>query len=130
MFINFTGGGMNSPSGVGVDSTGNVWVASYFSAASEFSPTGNPIFPSGITSGGLYHSYGLAIDAQNNVWIPNEDSTASGVNGGLGSITVLNSSGQLISGAADTLPVASTTPSRLRSTPTPPPGWSTMATPA
>jgi streptogramin lyase len=100
MFINFTGGGMNSPSGVGVDSTGNVWVASYFSAASEFSTTGYPIFPSGITSGGLYHSYGLAVDAQNGVWIPNEDSTVSGVNGGLGSITTINSSGQVTSGAS------------------------------
>ena len=100
MFINFTGGGMNSPSGIGVDATGNIWVASYFSAASEFSNTGNPIFPSGITSGGLYHSYGLAVDAQNGVWIPNEDSTASGVNHGLGSITTINSSGQVTSGAS------------------------------
>ncbi len=100
MFINFTGAGMNSPSGVGVDSTGNVWVASYFSTASEFSNTGNPIFPSGITSGGLYHSYGLAVDAQNGVWIPNEDSTVSGVNGGLGSITTINSTGQVTSGAS------------------------------
>jgi streptogramin lyase len=100
MFVNFTGAGMNSPSGVGVDATGNVWVASYFSAASQFSPTGNPIFPSGITSGGLYHSYGLAVDAQNNAWIPNEDSTPSGVNKTLGSITTLNPSGQPLSGAS------------------------------
>ncbi len=100
MFINYSGAGMSSPSGVGVDATGNVWVASYFNAASQFSPTGNPIFPTGITSGGLYHSYGLAVDAQNNAWIPNEDSTLSGVNKGLGSITVLNPSGQPISGAS------------------------------
>jgi streptogramin lyase len=100
MFVNFTGAGMNSPSGVGVDANGNVWVASYFSAASQFSPTGNPIFPSGITSGGLYHSYGLAVDAQNNAWIPNEDSTPSGVNQNLGSITTLNPSGQPLSGAS------------------------------
>jgi hypothetical protein len=100
MFINYTGGGMNSPSGVGVDSTGNVWVASYFSVASEFSTTGSPIFPNGITAGGLFHSYGLAIDAQNNAWIPNEDSTATGVNDGLGSVTTLSSTGQVTSGAA------------------------------
>jgi len=100
MFINYTGGGMSSPSGVGVDATGNVWVASYFSAASEFSPTGSPIYPGGITSGGLFHSYGLAVDAQNDVWIPNEDSTNTGVNGGLGSVTTLSSTGQVTSGAA------------------------------
>ncbi len=107
MFINYTGAGMNSPTGVGVDASGNVWVASYFSAGSqssgavsEFSPTGNAIFPNGITSGGLFHSYGLAVDAQNNVWVPNEDSTGTGVNGGLGSVTTLSSAGQVTSGAA------------------------------
>jgi hypothetical protein len=98
MFINYTGGGMNTPTAVGVDSIGNVWVASYHSAVSEFSPTGTPLFPNGITSGGLFNSYGLAIDAQNNVWIPNEDSTNTGVNGGYGSVTVLSSTGQLLSG--------------------------------
>jgi hypothetical protein len=97
MFINFTGGSMNSPSGVGVDATGNVWVASYFSAASKFSPTGNLLFPA-ITTGGLYESFGLAIDAQNNAWIPNQQSP-SGVNRGFGTVTVLSSTGQLVSGA-------------------------------
>jgi streptogramin lyase len=107
MFINYTGAGMNSPTGVGVDASGNVWVASYFSAGSqssgavsEFSATGNAIFPNGITSGGIFHSYGLAVDAQNNVWVPNEDSTGTGVNGSLGSVTTLSSTGQVTSGAA------------------------------
>jgi streptogramin lyase len=100
MFINYTGAGMKSPSGVGVDAGGNVWVASYFSAVSEFSPTGNALFANGITSGGLFHSYGLAVDAQNNVWVPNEDSTGTGVNGGLGSVTTLSSTGQVTSGPA------------------------------
>jgi sugar lactone lactonase YvrE len=99
MFIDYTGGGMNTPTAVSVDSTGNVWVGSYHSAVSEFSPTGTPLFPNGITSGGLFNSYGLAIDARNNVWIPNEDSTNTGVNGGYGSVTVLSSTGQLLSGA-------------------------------
>lgn len=98
MSINYTGGGMNSPANVGVDSTGNVWVASYFGVASEFSPTGTPVFPTGITTGGLSQSYGLAIDAQNNVWITNENSPMS-VNNGSGSVTVLSSTGQVISPA-------------------------------
>ena len=98
MFINYTGGGMNSPTVAGIDSTGNVWVASYNSAASKFSPTGAPVFPNGITGGGLLHSYGLAIDPQNNVWITDEDSPA-GVNGGYGSVTVLSSTGQVLSGS-------------------------------
>ena len=98
MAINYKGGGMNSPTGVGVDATGNVWVASYNSAVSQFSPTGTPILPNGITNGGLLHSFGIALDPQNNAWIPNEDSTVTGVNNGYGSITALSSTGQLISG--------------------------------
>ena len=95
MFLNYTGGGINTPTAVGVDSTGNVWVAGYYGVASEFSPTGAPAFPNGITGGGLFHSYGLAIDPQNHVWILNEDSPVSV---GYGSVTVLSSTGQLISG--------------------------------
>jgi streptogramin lyase len=98
LFISYTGGGMNSPSSLGVDSMGNVWAASYFSAATEFSPTGTPLFPNGITSGGLSESYGLAVDAQDNVWITNEGSPST-VNGSLGSVSVFNSSGQPVSGA-------------------------------
>jgi hypothetical protein len=99
LFINYGGGGMSSPSGLGVDSTGNIWVASYNSAASEFSPTGDAVFPNGVTGGGLFESYGLAIDGQNNVWIPNEESPSS-VNGGFGSVTELSSAGNVISGTA------------------------------
>jgi streptogramin lyase len=98
LFISYTGGGMNSPSSLGIDSMGNVWVASYFSAVTEFSPTGTPLFPNGIISGGLSESYGLAVDAQDNVWITNEESPST-VNGSLGSVSVFNSSGQPVSGA-------------------------------
>jgi streptogramin lyase len=97
MFLNYTGGGMNAPTALGIDSTGNVWVAGYYGVASKFSPTGAPVFPNGITGGGLFHSYGLAIDPENNVWILDEDSPV-GVNGGYGSVTVLSSTGQLLSG--------------------------------
>lgn len=96
LFVNITGGGMLSPSGVGVDSGGNVWVASYEGVASEFSPTGTSLYSSTKGFGGLLDSYGLAIDGQNNIWIPNEDTI--GVTGKGGSVTVLNSMGQLISG--------------------------------
>ena len=107
LFVNFTGGGLSSPSSLAVDSSGNIWVASYFSpnsinpsggSATQFSPTGVPLFPNGITGFGLHNAYGLAIDAQNNVWIPNEASPGS-INSGLGSVTELNSAGQSISGA-------------------------------
>jgi hypothetical protein len=106
LFVRFAGGGMDSPSSLGVDSTGNVWVASYGSSTtggapigvvSEFTPTGSPVFPNGITGDGLSECYGLAIDAQNNVWVTNEGSPST-VNSGLGSVSVFNSSGQPVSG--------------------------------
>jgi hypothetical protein len=98
LFINYTGGGMDSPSALGVDATGNIWVASYFSSVAEFTSTGSPVFAKGITSGGLLQSYGLAIDGQSNVWVTNQGSPSS-VNKSLGSVTVLNSAGQPVSGA-------------------------------
>ena len=107
LFVTYTGGGMSFPTGIGVDSNGNIWVASLFVAGStdtsvgsvtEFSPVGTPLFPSGITGYGLNNIYGLAIDAQNNIWIPNQYSDQS-INNGQGSVTELNSSGQPISGA-------------------------------
>jgi hypothetical protein len=98
MFVTYNGGGMDAPSGLGIDSAGNVRVASYFSIASYFSNTGVPTFPNGFTDGNLFEAYGLAVDLGDNVWIPNEQT--GGVNGGLGSISVFNSTGQTISGAS------------------------------
>jgi streptogramin lyase len=95
LFVNYTGGGMSSPSGLGIDSAGNVWVANYFDVASLFSPLGKPLFPQGITGFGLSASYGLAVDANNNAWIPNEPN--AGVAGN--SVTVLTSAGQSVSGS-------------------------------
>ena len=95
LFVNFTGGGMNSPSGVGIDSAGDVWVASYFNAASVFSPLGKPLLPQGITGFGLSSSFGLAVNANNDAWIPNQPSTTVAGN----SVSVLNSSGQSAAGS-------------------------------
>jgi streptogramin lyase len=95
LFVNYTGGGMNAPSGLGVDSSGNVWVANYFDVASLFSPLGTPLQPQGITGFGLSASYGLAVDANDNAWIPNEPNT--GVKGN--SVTVLTAAGQSLSGS-------------------------------
>ena len=92
MFLNYGGGGMNLPSGLGIDSTGNVWVASYANAATAFSNTGTPLFPSGITGNGLINSYGLAVDFNDNPWIPNEQSYYP-ANGGVGSVSVFNPAG-------------------------------------
>jgi streptogramin lyase len=95
LFVNYTGGGMDGPTGLGVDSAGNVWVASYFNAASLFSPLGKPLLPQGVTGFGLSASYGLAVDGNNDAWVPNEPNPGFPGN----SVSVFNSSGQSIAGS-------------------------------
>jgi hypothetical protein len=95
LFVNYTGGGMNSPSGLGIDSAGDVWVANYYNVASLFSPLGKPLLAQGITGFGLSASYGLAVDANDNAWIPNEPST--GVAGN--SVSVLTTAGLSVAGS-------------------------------
>jgi streptogramin lyase len=96
LYIDYTGGGMNSPTGLGIDSVGNVWVANYLNVASVFSPTGKPLVTQGITGSGLGASYGLAIDTNDHAWIPNEPST--GVKGN--SVSVLDANGQSYAGSS------------------------------
>jgi hypothetical protein len=93
--IKYTGGGLHAPSSLGVDGTGNIWVANYFSSVSVFSPTGTSLFPSGITGGGLNHSYGIALDSGDNAWVVNQDTS---VNQNKGSVSVFNSFGQSVAG--------------------------------
>jgi hypothetical protein len=94
LFVNYTGGGMSYPTGLGIDSAGNVWVANYFNVASVFSPLGAPLFAQGITGFGLSASYGLAVDANNNAWIPNQPGAAAG-----NSVSVLTLGGQSVAGS-------------------------------
>jgi streptogramin lyase len=92
--VNFTGGGMNGPSAVSIDSTGKVWVANYFSVASYFTNIGKPVFPTGIVGNHLLNSFGGAVDVNDDFWIANEES-GDVYNNGLGSISVLNNTGGL-----------------------------------
>lgn len=92
-------GGLNLPSGVGVDSTGSVWVADYRGgAASKFSPTGVPYSATGYADAALYESYGLTIDGQDNAWITNQETT-NGSNSGGGTLTKFSPSGRSLSGS-------------------------------
>jgi hypothetical protein len=95
LFVNYTGGGMDGPTGLGVDSAGNVWVASYFNVASLFSPLGKPLLPQGVTGFGLSASYGLAVDGNNDAWVPNEPNPGFSGN----SVSVFNSNGQSVAGS-------------------------------
>ena len=95
--LTFTGGGLNTPTAIGVDASGNLWVANYFSAVTELASSGTPLSPAaGFTGGGLNESFGLAVNQDGNVWVTDEQSP--GVNSGHGAVTVLNPSGQPLSG--------------------------------
>ena len=97
MYQVISGGGLNNPSGIGVDSTGAVWVANYFNVASKFTASGAAVFANGVTGSGLNTSYGLAVDLKDNVWIPNEyPSSATGT----GSVSELSATGTSLAGSA------------------------------
>jgi hypothetical protein len=94
----YVGGGLASPGSIAIDVSGNVWTANYFSSVTELSNTGQPLSPAaGFTGGGLNESYGLAVAETGSVWITNE--VTPGISGGSGSLTVLNSAGQVTSGS-------------------------------
>ena len=94
----YTGGGMNGPTAVSIDSTGNVWVANYFGVASLFANSGTPLLASGISGYELHNSYGGAVDSTDRMWVANEQDGDSTVNDGMGSVTVLNASGPALPG--------------------------------
>lgn len=99
LFVTLTSGGLNGPTSLATDGSGNLWVANYFGVVSAFSPIGAPLSSTGYTGNGLNETFGTAIDTSNNLWFANEQSTG-GVNSNLGTITVLNSSGQPLSGSS------------------------------
>ena len=78
LFSVLSGGGLSSPSMLGMMTNGSVWVANYFGGvASQFTVLGAPAFPNGVPGPGLSASYGLAVDQANNAWIPNDVSGGS-----------------------------------------------------
>ncbi len=50
--MSYSGGGLNDPTSLAVDSTGKVWVANYNGVASLFTTGTGSVFAQGITQGG------------------------------------------------------------------------------
>jgi hypothetical protein len=96
----WSGGGMNVPTAMALDSSGNAWVASYFSALTELPPLGTTGSAQQMASAsnGLMNSYGLTVDGSNNIWVANEQ-TVSSINGGNGNVVKFSNGGQVLSGA-------------------------------
>jgi hypothetical protein len=100
--VSFSGGGLNYPTSIAVDKTGDVWASNYCSdstecsSVTELSNAGQPISPStGFATGSLCESYGLAIDIYGDVWVTNQQTTCAA--GSSGDVSQLNSSGGVIS---------------------------------
>ncbi len=83
--MTLTGGGINYPTELALDSVGNVWVADYHGAVSAFSPQGTALSgTNGFGYGTLNPEiFGLAVDTSNNVWVSIEEnpSAVSGLYG-------------------------------------------------
>jgi hypothetical protein len=91
--LNFSGGGIATPSAIAIDSIGDAWIANNGSTASvtELSPLGVALHGSPFTVGGLQSPSAIAVDLSGNVWVAN--------NYNAGSITGLTSTGTALSGS-------------------------------
>jgi hypothetical protein len=90
--IQYTGGGVDNPSALAIDGSGNVWITNDAGAStvSELSSNGIPAANSPFHGGGLSKPYSIAIDSSGDVWLPN--SSAS-------SVSEYSMSGTVISGS-------------------------------
>lgn len=76
MTLTISNGGLSEPIALGVDKSGNVWVANYGTSAnnstiSAFSPQGTAFNNSPFGGGTLDQTFGLTIDTSGNIWVTN-----------------------------------------------------------
>jgi hypothetical protein len=73
MSLTITGGGLVSPTALGVDSLGNIWVANQDGPLSAFTAQGTPLSSTGFGNVGgvsaITEVFTLAIDPSNNIWV-------------------------------------------------------------
>jgi hypothetical protein len=79
-----SGGGVSQPTGLDIDSAGNVWVASYAGLLSGFTPQGTPLSSTGYGSGTLVEVYSLTIDTIGDIWLSDQQSAGGN---GAGAVT-------------------------------------------
>ncbi len=82
MSLTVTGGGLNMPTALGIDTQNNIWVANQDGPLSAFTAQGSPLSATGFGGGSIAQVYGLAVDTSNNVWVTNYNG-----GGGGGSVT-------------------------------------------
>jgi hypothetical protein len=86
MSLTVTGGGLVSPTALGIDAQSNVWVANQDGPVSEFNAQGTPLSAAGYGAGSIAQVTGLAIDSSGDIWVTN-------YNGGSGAGSVTEFSG-------------------------------------
>jgi len=82
MSLTVTGGGLNMPTALGIDTQNNIWVVNQDGPLSAFTAQGTPLSATGYGAGSIAQVYGLAIDPSNDIWVTNYNG-----NGGTGSVT-------------------------------------------
>jgi streptogramin lyase len=87
MSLTTTGSGMSSPTALGVDSLGNVWVANYGCPVDLFSPQAALIVSSAQSCSYNSEIYGLTVDSNSDVWVTSEETPYHGTSG---SVTKFN----------------------------------------
>ncbi|MDP9051059.1 MAG: NHL repeat-containing protein [Acidobacteriota bacterium] len=72
--LQFGGGGLNAPSFIAMDGSGNAWIANNgASSVTELASTGAPVSTSsGFTGGGMNGVVGISIDLSGNAWVAND----------------------------------------------------------
>lgn len=94
--VTYSGGGLNHPAGLAIDSIGRLWIANDAvpGSASLFTNLGAPVFASGITGNGLYDAFAVAVDGNDTAYITNFDGGFSSS----GSLTAISKTGASVSG--------------------------------
>jgi streptogramin lyase len=105
--VNVSGGGLNGPASIAIDSSGLVWVSNVLgNSLSAFRPDGSAISPAqGFTGNGLSGPQGIVVDKQNRVWV------ANWAQGSGQAISIFNPDGSAATGS----PIASTQTTGVRS---------------
>lgn len=97
--VTWSGGGMDLPTAMAIDSSGDAWVVSYFGVLTELPPlgAGGDVQQMASSSGTMMENYGLTVDGDNNVWVASEQSSYS-INTGYGDVVKFSPTGQVLSG--------------------------------
>jgi hypothetical protein len=74
--IVFTGGGIDIPVTVALDSAGNLWIADLNNTLDALNNLGAPLSGSPFTDSSISYPKDLAIDTSNNIWMSNIDNTS------------------------------------------------------